>query len=57
MSEYAEQEPAQPDPEERVALLLRDLRAARSGLSAREAQRRLTQYGFNELVRRGSRAA
>ncbi|MGH2878346.1 MAG: HAD-IC family P-type ATPase, partial [Solirubrobacteraceae bacterium] len=55
MSEYAEQEPAQPDPEERVALLLRDLRAARSGLSAREAQRRLTQYGFNELVRRGGR--
>jgi magnesium-transporting ATPase (P-type) len=45
----------QPDPEERVALLLRDLRAARAGLSSREAQRRLVQYGPNELTRRGGR--
>ena len=42
-----------PDPEERVALLLRDLRATRAGLSSREAQRRLVQYGPNELRRRG----
>jgi calcium-translocating P-type ATPase len=45
----------QPDPEERVALLLRDLRATRAGLSAREAQRRFEQYGPNELSRRGGR--
>jgi magnesium-transporting ATPase (P-type) len=43
------------DPEERVALLLRDLRSARTGLSSREAQRRLQQYGANELTRRGGR--
>ena len=43
------------DPEERVALLLRDLRASRGGLSTREAQRRLAQYGYNELTRRGGR--
>jgi calcium-translocating P-type ATPase len=40
------------DPEERVELLLRDLGSARSGLSSREAQRRLSQYGQNELRRR-----
>ncbi len=44
-----------PDPEERVALLLRDLRSTRAGLSTREAQRRLAQYGPNELTRRGGR--
>jgi magnesium-transporting ATPase (P-type) len=44
---------AAPDPEERVALLLRDLRASRRGLSSREAQRRLQQYGPNALRRRG----
>jgi calcium-translocating P-type ATPase len=49
-------EPAtQPDPEERVELLLRDLRSSRSGISAREAERRLVQYGPNELRSRGGR--
>jgi calcium-translocating P-type ATPase len=43
------------DPEERLALLLRDLRTSRAGLSTREAQRRLVQYGRNELSRRGGR--
>jgi magnesium-transporting ATPase (P-type) len=46
---------ASPDPEERVALLLRDLRSTPAGLSTREAQRRLAQYGPNELTRRGGR--
>ena len=43
------------DPEEHVALLLRDLRASRTGLPSLEAQRRLGQYGPNELSRRGGR--
>jgi magnesium-transporting ATPase (P-type) len=43
------------DPEEGVDLLLRDLRTSRTGLSAREAERRLIQYGANELRRRGGR--
>ncbi|WP_037970274.1 cation-translocating P-type ATPase [Streptosporangium amethystogenes] len=43
------------DPTERLELLLRDLRSARSGLSSREAARRLTHHGPNELRRRGSR--
>ncbi|MGN6254897.1 MAG: cation-translocating P-type ATPase, partial [Solirubrobacterales bacterium] len=43
------------DPEERVDLLLRDLRASRSGLTGREAERRLLTYGPNELERRGGR--
>ena len=47
---------AQPvDPTERVDLLLRDLRTSTSGLSTREAERRLIQFGPNELVRRGGR--
>jgi magnesium-transporting ATPase (P-type) len=33
-------------------LLVRDLRSSRSGLSPREAQRRLDQYGPNEIRRR-----
>ncbi len=41
------------DVEEAAELLLRDLRSSREGLSAREAQRRLIQYGPNELSRRG----
>lgn len=45
----------QVDPEERIDLLLRDLRAARSGLSSREADRRLVQFGPNVLSRRGGR--
>ena len=44
--------PAAPDPEERVDALLRDLRTTRDGLSAREVDRRLIQYGRNEITRR-----
>ena len=43
------------DPTEQVDLLMRDLRASPAGLSAAEAQRRLIQYGPNELRRRGGR--
>ncbi|MFE1310776.1 cation-transporting P-type ATPase, partial [Streptomyces sp. NPDC058755] len=43
------------DPEERLDLLLRDLRSTRRGLSSREAARRLVRYGPNELRRRGGR--
>jgi calcium-translocating P-type ATPase len=42
-----------PEPTERVDLLLRDLRSSQVGLTAAEAQRRLIQYGPNELRRRG----
>ncbi|HST33733.1 MAG TPA: cation-transporting P-type ATPase [Solirubrobacteraceae bacterium] len=44
---------AEIDAEEAVELLLRDLRSSRQGLSTREAQRRLVQYGPNALSRRG----
>ncbi len=40
------------DPEERLDQLLADLGTRREGLSSREAARRLTQHGFNEVVRR-----
>ncbi|MER6099908.1 cation-transporting P-type ATPase [Streptomyces sp. NPDC001728] len=43
------------DPEERVELLLRDLRSTREGLTSREAARRLVHYGPNMLRRRGGR--
>ena len=43
------------DPTEAVERLLRDRGRAGNGLSSREAQRRLLQYGPNELVRRGGR--
>ncbi|HKS49860.1 MAG TPA: cation-transporting P-type ATPase [Amycolatopsis sp.] len=43
------------DPEERIEQLMRDLRSSRSGLSEREARRRLVQLGPNELRRRGGR--
>jgi calcium-translocating P-type ATPase len=43
------------NPEEAANLLLRDLRSSRRGLSSVEAQRRLSQYGPNELRRRGGR--
>ena len=43
------------DPREARDLLLRDLHSSSHGLSQREAERRLLQYGRNELVRRGSR--
>ncbi|MBO0702251.1 MAG: cation-transporting P-type ATPase, partial [Candidatus Dormibacteraeota bacterium] len=41
-------------PTEPVDRLLRDLRTSRMGLAAREAERRLTVYGPNQLERRGS---
>ena len=44
-----------PDPTEAVEQLLRDLKARSDGLRAREAQRRLIQFGPNELVRQGGR--
>jgi calcium-translocating P-type ATPase len=44
---------ASPDPTEAVDDLLRSLRTHQEGLSSREAQRRLTQYGPNQLERRG----
>jgi magnesium-transporting ATPase (P-type) len=40
------------DPEERADALLRDLRSSRAGLSEREVERRLAQYGRNEIRRR-----
>ena len=52
-------DPASPstalDPTETVERLLRDLKTGRDGLSSREAQRRLVQFGPNELSRRGGR--
>ncbi|MFI2281276.1 cation-translocating P-type ATPase [Nocardia beijingensis] len=44
------------DPTERIDLLLRDLRGSRSGLTTREAERRLIHYGPNVLRRRGRRS-
>jgi calcium-translocating P-type ATPase len=43
------------DPQESIERLLRDLRARRSGLSDREAARRLIVFGPNGLVRRRGR--
>jgi calcium-translocating P-type ATPase len=43
------------NPEEAIGLLLRDLKATSEGLDSREAQRRLVQFGPNELTRRGGR--
>ena len=43
------------DPEEAADRLLRDLRSDREGLSGIEAERRLLQYGPNELQRRTGR--
>ena len=42
------------DPEERLELLLRDLHTSKAGLTEREAQRRLVQFGPNLLERRRS---
>ncbi|WP_236794257.1 cation-transporting P-type ATPase [Amycolatopsis sp. GM8] len=54
MTETLEDDPAAwLDPTERIDLLLRDLRSARSGLTDREARRRLLTAGRNELRRRG----
>jgi len=41
------------DPTERADRLLRTLKSSRDGLSSREAERRLVQFGPNELTRRG----
>ena len=46
---------SQVDPEEGLDRLLRDLRTRRTGLSDREAARRLEAHGRNEIVRRGGR--
>ena len=43
------------DPQEGIRRLLRDLRTQRTGLSDREATRRLQAVGPNELVRRNKR--
>jgi magnesium-transporting ATPase (P-type) len=43
------------DPTEAVELMLRELKTSSTGLSSREAERRLIQYGPNELSRRGGR--
>jgi calcium-translocating P-type ATPase len=43
------------EPTEQVDVLMRDLRASPLGLSEAEAERRLIQYGPNELTRRGGR--
>ncbi|MEU5842644.1 cation-transporting P-type ATPase [Rhodococcus sp. NPDC047139] len=42
------------DPLEALDRLLRDLRSSRTGLSTREAERRIGLHGHNELVRRRS---
>ena len=42
------------DPTEAVEDLLRSLKTHTEGLSPREAQRRLAQYGPNQLQRRGA---
>jgi calcium-translocating P-type ATPase len=47
--------PTGPDPTESLGRLLRDLKTSVDGLGSREADRRLTQYGPNELHRRGGR--
>jgi calcium-translocating P-type ATPase len=44
---------APPNPLEPEATLFGDLRSRHEGLSAREAERRLIEYGPNEIVRRG----
>jgi magnesium-transporting ATPase (P-type) len=43
------------DPSRRLELLFRDLRSSAHGVTNREAARRLTVYGRNELTRRGKR--
>jgi calcium-translocating P-type ATPase len=43
------------NPQEPMTRLLRDLRTSQSGLSSREAARRLVVFGSNQLHRRGGR--
>lgn len=47
--------PKAPDPLEPEERLFADLRSRPEGLASREVERRLVQYGANELVRRGRR--
>jgi calcium-translocating P-type ATPase len=47
------EESGEPDAGQATGPLLRNLRSSRQGLSGLEAARRLTQYGPNELRRRG----
>ena len=55
MTDQAQGAPASPDPTEAVTLLLRHLSSGLNGLTSREAQRRLVQFGPNVLQRRGGR--
>ncbi|MEV4134640.1 cation-transporting P-type ATPase [Dactylosporangium sp. NPDC049742] len=58
MTSHASTSPPQPaaqDPREPVDLLMRDLRCTATGLSGREAARRLLVHGPNELTRRQRR--
>ena len=55
MTEQPPAAPPTPDPTEAIKLLLRHLRSGTEGLTSREAQRRLVQFGPNELQRRGGR--
>src|SRR5512142_2760626 len=55
MTEQPSPAPPTPDPTESVKLLLRHLRSGIDGLTSREAQRRLVQFGPNVLQRRGGR--
>src|ERR1700730_17608913 len=43
------------DPRESLVVLFRDLRSSAEGLTTREAVRRLTVFGPNELAARGGR--
>jgi len=49
------EEPPALDPTDQTGRLFRRLKTTAEGLSSREAARRLTQYGPNELGRRGGR--
>jgi magnesium-transporting ATPase (P-type) len=51
MSTLAERPARGPDPEESVDALLRDLSTGLDGLGTREPERRLRQYGLNEIRR------
>ena len=51
--EASEPAPTPPDPTEPLALLLQHVRSSPAGLSGREAARRLTAYGPNQLSGRG----
>jgi calcium-translocating P-type ATPase len=55
-AEFAERlDSTDPNPREPVSMLLRDLRSDPTGLTIREAARRLQVHGPNELPQRGSR--